>query len=186
MENLFQKKNLIWLAVILIIMAGLVYFFKGHTSTVKPKQLSPTRIVNRSSTGSVGFTLSPISTTKKVGDTLDIDVMLNSGSNNVSFVDLTLSFDKNILSLAGFTPSTILNTPILSDKSQNGSFRYVVGNNSNNKVTGQIKVGTAHFLAKNSGNVLVTLVPTEVTVRTNPPSDITVNSANATYIIKAN
>ncbi len=168
-----SKKILLIIVIILLLGVAFWYLVSTRQSTVRPK------------VAGVSYSLSPASATKQVGDNLDLSVTLNSGTNNVSFVDFTLNYDQSILEVSSFTTVSALNTVIVNQPdNKTGKFRFVAGNNSNNPVRGNINVGTVHFRVKGAGNAKVNLVSNEVTVRTNPPSDVNVSVASGTYLLK--
>ncbi len=151
------------------------------TGTVSP---SPTTTANK-----VSFQFNPPADSKQVGNSFDVGVGLNTGSNNVSFVDFTISYDKNLLNMDSFSPTTTLNTVVTNGPPNNdtGTFHFVAGNNSNNPVTGSnINLGIIHFKAKANGTAQVKLDSKELTVRNNgSPTDIAADGASGVYTIQA-
>ncbi len=135
--------------------------------------------------GAVSFALSPQAGAVEVGETLDVDVLLAAGSFDVAFVDFTVGFPPSALTLVEFTPSAALNTAIVNSppNNGNGTFRYVGGNSSPNRVTGAgVVLGTLHFTGGARGTAQVSLTPNEVTDRASL-SDLNATGAAASYVV---
>ncbi len=137
------------------------------------------------SSSAVSLSLSPASGTQPVGGSFDVSVSLNAGSNNISFVDITISFDKNLLSMDPFIASPAFNTIVVNGPvdSSAGTYRFTAGNNSTRVVTGNINMGTAHFQAKSVGTALIGVSAKEVTIGGANPVDIQTATGNGSYTI---
>jgi hypothetical protein len=113
---------------------------------------------------------------------------MNTSGLDVSFVDLNLVFNKDLLELQSFSPSPIFNTIVVNGpvNSSAGTFHFVAGNNSTSQVNGSnINIGMLHFRAKSIGSAGVTLAATEVTIRDTPPRDVQSVGGSGVYTIIA-
>lgn len=102
----------------------------------------------------ISFEVSPTQATKNVEDVLDVQLVLNAGSNNISAVDVTIGFDQNKLRLNSFDPNGSTGLQSIVNQSGNGSLHYIGAQAATGSVlTGRIILGTARFatLAQSSG-----------------------------------
>ena len=125
----------------------------------------PQETRTRASGGTTTLTINPPSSSKQIGDTIDLDVMVNPGSDLVSLVKFQLAFDSSKLALSPSNPFT-LNTaafpvkiegPIVNSESIGESVS--VGADPTKTVQTMTKVGTVHFTAIGGTNN----TPTSVT-----------------------
>lgn len=94
---------------------------------------------------------------KSIGDTVDVDVMVNPGSNLPSLVKLELAYDTDIFNLAA-TPFSVNQTafptkvegPIISGDKVLISVS--IGSDSTKAIQVPTKVGTLHLIAKTATN----------------------------------
>ena len=178
MKQFFSKYlSLIVIGVILVAIPLTVYL-ANQTQIFRP----------RAAGEAVTLNLSPSTATKQVGESFDVAVLINTQTNNVSFVDLNLTFNKDLLQMSSFTPSSVFNTIVTNGPANNtnGTFHYTAGNNTTSVVTGSsVNIGTIRFTGRAVGVAQVGLTGIEVTVRTTPPSDVAVVPATGTYTIIA-
>ncbi len=131
----------------------------------------------------VSLQLSPSSGNQTVGSSFDVGISLNSGGNNISFVDLNIVSDK-ILTIGSFTPSGTFKTLVVNGPPQGGTYRFVAGNSSTQVISGNINIGTIHFITNSTGTANASVTAKEVTVGGASPVDIQATSATGTYNIK--
>lgn len=183
MSFLFSGKLIIVFGLVAVLGVIGATLIAGQKATNKT---SDVRSSSLTSSQKVVLSLDPSSGTKSVGESFDAIVYLDSGSYDVSFVDLKLNFDKNVLALQSFTPSKTFNVTILNNppSSNQDSFRFVLGNNSKDKIQGKnINIGVLHFKGKSAGQAKLDLNSQEITVRTSPPADASAVSGKANYVI---
>ncbi len=145
-------------------------------------------IRSRASGEAATFTLIPQSDTKAVGDTFGIRLILNGGTNNITGLDITLTFNPAIADLT-FTPSAIFDQQLIN-KVISGSFRYAAVNTQRSTITGDaIDVGIISLKAKVAGQTPLTFLKAQVIAEkvagalpngTNLPGSYTVTLAPTT------
>ena len=133
-----------------------------------------------------GLVLSPLSATKAVNDTFDVNLLVNGGSEDVSSVDIQLTFNKDVLEIQQFTPSSSF-APIISNPYDNssGQVHIISVNPTNTPNTGQTTVGTIRFRAKALGVSPVNFGQSNITVASqNQLIDVPfANNSNGLYTV---
>ena len=105
-------KKLFLIGFIIILLVGIpttIYFLQKQQETRTRAQKSTNLTFSPNSTAS-----SPIQ--KKIGDSVPLDIMVNPGSNLVSFVKLEITYDQDKLATASagaFTPNTAVFPTVL-------------------------------------------------------------------------
>jgi len=173
MNSLFSKKLVIVLVIVVLASVVGVGLFMSKITSQKPIQ-QPELTLN----------LVPTNQTVQLNQSMEVVMSVDAGNFDVSFVDFTLAYDKDRLNLESFAPSANFNVPILTQLDNSGIFRVVLGNNSTNKLTGNVEVGTLHFKGISAGDGILNLSAKEVTVRTNPPSDIATKPTQTVLKVK--
>ena len=80
---------------------------------------------SRATAGTVSFSFSPPNGTYKVGDTINADVMMDTGGVSVGAIDLTIAFSpSNILQFISFTKSSTFSTVDMPVPPA-GTYRYI-------------------------------------------------------------
>lgn len=139
-----------------------------------------------SANSGVTLSLSPGSGNETNGTPFDVTVNLNAGTNDIVFVDVNINFDKNLLTMSSFTPSGNFDLPEINGPPDNtgGTFRLAMSRSSPNQLTGNINLGTAHFIGKATGTATVTVSSREITVGGANPVDIQVPAGSGSYKIQ--
>lgn len=160
MKNLLTKRNLLIAGILLVVAIGIpLTLLQGQ------KQQE----IRQHAAESTTLTFSPSSSSsspivKTVGNSFDLDVMVNPGSNSVSLVRYQISYDDPRLILNQTTPVTIntdafpavLEGPIISGGKISGTVS--IGSNYSKAITVPTKVLTIHFVA----NEVTGTTPTQV------------------------
>ena len=141
-------KKLFLIGFIFILLVGIpvtIYFLQKQQETRTRAQKSTNLTFAPESTAS-----SPIK--KKIGDSIPLDIMVNPGSNLVSFVKLEISYDQDKLATAAgaFTPNTaafptVLEGPIYTPGKI--AVTLSVGPDPTKAIQSVTKVGTITFTA---------------------------------------
>lgn len=127
-------------------------------------------IRQRAAGGAVSLILSPASLTKAVGESFDAQLTLNGSDNNVTSVDVTVSFGTDVLEAISFAPASTFNATFrrIIDN-QRGTIRYTAVSQPELGVTpvpitgSSIPLGTISFRAKAPGSSAVTFSDIEIT-----------------------
>lgn len=110
---------------------------------------------SRASGGSVSIILNPLSSQVTIGGNLNIQSTINGADNNVSAVDISFSYDTNLLGNPNFQPATTFTT-IVNDTATPGTIHFVGVNPTSNAITGaSINLGSLSFAAKAQGTAIV-------------------------------
>lgn len=138
-----------------------------------------------SSSSPVTLSLSPSSKLLAVGESFTSQLLMQTESNDVSGVDITLKFDRNILEIISFAPTSVFNTSLLNTPSnENGTLRYAAVNTSANPITGDgIELGTIAFRAIDSGTSTVSFERVQATGTGQSQALAMGVHINATYIV---
>ncbi|MBI2430616.1 MAG: hypothetical protein HYV39_01225 [Candidatus Levybacteria bacterium] len=139
------------LFVILVLPLILVY--------VKKQQ----EIRSRAAGEAVAFTLIPETDTKNIGESFDIRVVLNSQTNNITGIDIALSYNPTIADLS-FAPSAIFNQQLINRvSSESGSLRYAAVDTDITTITGDaIDIGIISLRTKAVGQTTLTFTKSQV------------------------
>lgn len=111
---------------------------------------------------SVSFELVPTTSQPVLGQSFTVDVYANTGANNVSGVDFTVTFPTNTLSLSEFKPSDTFGN-ILAKTVEEGKLRHAAGILGTTGVNGRVKVGTLIFEPKATGDAGVSFENVQIT-----------------------
>lgn len=194
-EKIKQFKLLIG-AVILVLFVAI------PITVIQVQKQQETR--SRASGEAISIGLKPSTGTVQIGQALKVEVRLNGGSNNISAVDITFSYDKDLLDVpirecappppeitnyqcgAGpLDPSSTFAT-VINDSGTLGVIRYVGVNPTGNTITGtEISLGFLNFIGKAQGNAEIGFSNIHVNasgVAGALPVD-TENTKNGTYTI---
>lgn len=107
---------------------------------------------------SITFNFSPATQNMTVGQTLNVDLMMNADTNDVSALHFKLKYDPTILEIAELAQSTSLQS--IQKPNAQGVFEAVMINPNATPVTGNgLKVFSFKFKALKSGTANVTLEP---------------------------
>lgn len=146
---------------------------------------------SRASGEAVAVILNPLTGTVPLGNALDVNVAVNAGQNNISAVDISFTYDANILekntgvlNVPIFTPSSSFTT-IINDENTPGTVHFVGVNPTSNTLTGSVNIGKLNFAAKTSGTATVGFSNIHINASGVPgalPVDTT-NTQNGSYTI---
>lgn len=143
-ELIKQHKPIVGALSILVLAAGLLFTL----NTLKHSQ------ENQSKAGGsdVALFFNPSSSQISANSTLDVDLMADSGTKNITGADVTISYTSNIMSVEGFTPSSALSTVIRKGNpaAANDAYQVVIVNTGDTTNTGTVKLGTFKFRVNSS------------------------------------
>jgi hypothetical protein len=99
--------------------------------------------------GTVNIRISPAATTVPVGNTFNIDLMVDAGSQSVDAVDAFLDFNPTYLQVIGITPDLTALPTLLANSFDNtlGRIAYSAGKLVGGPVTGTFRVASIQFQA---------------------------------------
>lgn len=116
------------------------------------------------SSGNASLSISPPTLTKNVGETFTASINLDAGSNNISGLDITITFNKDVLELTGFQKAPALTNQLINTISnQEGTLHYAATETTSVENTGVAKLGDLTFKTKGSGTSLVYFKNSQVT-----------------------
>lgn len=152
----FIKKYKVGLVIVLFLLVAAI-----PLTIFQLKKIQDTR--SRASGGQVAVLLTPLTKTVRTGDNLDVQVTLNGGDNDISAVDITFTYDSELLEPASqsgqvnpFAPITGGFLPITNTLTTPGTVHFVGVNPTSNPITGaNIPLGTFHFTAKAEGDATI-------------------------------
>ena len=137
-----------------------------------------------SETSGAALTLSPTTANIAPGATVTSDLGLAAGSNQISGVDITVTFDKNILEIISFTPTDVLNNQLINTiDNVAGTLRYSAVDTVTSPPTGSSTLGTITFKAKNAGNSTVNFQNIQITAINSTAALPTTGNVTATYTV---
>jgi len=141
----------------------------------------------RAAASPVNFLLVPPTATKQLNETFTVSVRLDTKTYNVSGVDMTLSFDKNILELQSFQPATSTLADVLVNQPNNttGTLRLLATKSTSNAATGVLDIGTLTFRGKALGTSSVLFQNPLVTASGQDQYIPTVGNTTGQYTIVA-
>ncbi len=149
-----KKGKVILGAMLLIVMAIIIPVTIGQLQKSQESR-------SRASGEAVSVIFDPLTKTVPPGNALDVNVTVNAGQNNVSAVDISFTYDANILekntgvlNVPIFTPSSSFTT-IINNENTPGTVHFVGVNPTSNTLTGSINIGKLNFAAKTSGTATV-------------------------------
>lgn len=110
-----------------------------------------TQITPPSATLSASLIFSPTTKSITPGATFDVELSFNAGANNITGLDITIRYNKDVLEMTSFQPSAMFNNQLINQvDNKEGTLRYSAVNTSQNN-TGNINIGTITFSAKKEG-----------------------------------
>lgn len=120
-------------------------------------------IRSRAAGEAIEFSFVPNTLTKQVGDNVDVQIVLDGKTNNVSAVDIIISFDTSLVDVTGFTPTAVFNTQLINKPdNQAGTVRYAAGNLTLTPIAGVTNLGTLSFKTKVPGIATISFQKTQV------------------------
>lgn len=154
------KRKIFYFVFVLSIVAGTILTLS---------QINKTQNTRSRAAGSTTISLVPATSSKQVGDTVDLDMMVNPGSNLITFVKFEIQFDPAHLQLASnpFTLNTTdfpmkLQGPIKTANTLGESVS--IGADPTKLIQKPTKIGTVHFTTIASTNSTPTnVIFTELT-----------------------
>src|SRR3989344_6152687 len=82
-------------------------------------------IRSRATGGSpISLILKPLTSSQQLGTQFDVELRINTNTNNVTALDITITYDASILTLVSFTPASTFST-ITNNSSTPGTLHYV-------------------------------------------------------------
>lgn len=144
---------------LVLLLLTLVFAIPFTISELRKQQ----EIRSRAEAEAVAFSFNPQTSSKQVGEDLDVAVSLNGKTNNITAVDVTIAFDTTLLEVTSFTPSGVFNTQFINQTDNTvGMLRYAAGNTTPTPITGIITLGTIRFKPKAQGIATVTVQKSQV------------------------
>lgn len=143
MKKYLNKKLLILITALFLILAVFI-----TVDQLKKQQETK----SRAGGGNTSLILSPATDTKPIGETFNVPLILKNTIPNISGIDFTLQFDKDILEL-NFEPSAIFNEQLINNlDSPTGVLHYAAVNTANNTNPGsEISLGNLLIRGKTNG-----------------------------------
>jgi len=123
----------------------------------------------------------PTSINTQVGQTFEVKVNVDAGSQEITSVDVYVIYDSNLLEIQSVNPGTFFNT-VSHDTSQSGKV-YIAGmvDDPATSKTGSGTLATLVFKAKTNGSTTLTF---DCTAGSTTDSNISKNDLNATDLIQ--
>lgn len=159
-------------------------------------------------TAATTLTFSQSSIQANIGDPINLDVMVDPGTNLVSFMDLVISYDSSVVTpgTTSFTPNTTAFPQVLDGPINNCTgtqctieIQLSIGSNPTNAIITKTKVGTINFTATANGNTPLTFnnltsvlslgtsdAPNENVLSSSTPASITVGTGGGNTPIPTN
>lgn len=110
---------------------------------------------SRAAGEAISVILNPLTQSVNVGSTLNVAVTINGAQNNISAVDITFSYDANLLGNPTFQPATTFTT-IINNAATPGTIHFVGVNPTSNAIIGSsINIGTISLNAKAAGTATI-------------------------------
>ena len=143
---------------------------------------------SRAAGSPISLILNPLTSSQQLDTQFDVALTMNTGTNNVTALDMTITYSSSILTLVSFTPastfSTIKNDS--SESSEGGILRYVGVNLTSSPITGPaVSIGSLKFQGETAGTASVVFANIQATAQGQSgllPID-TANTQNGSYII---
>jgi len=154
MFEIVKKYKILTIIVLMIIIAIplVASRFKPQPNQVNQPVSSDT------SAPTIKVSFTPLTSSVKIGEKLDVDIIVDAGQQNISAVDITISYGSNLLGMAAFSPSPAF-TPITLDTDTPGTIHYVGVNPTANVITGaSVNIGKLSFSAKKTGTAAVKFI----------------------------
>ncbi|HSW48492.1 MAG TPA: hypothetical protein VLG67_05430 [Candidatus Saccharimonadales bacterium] len=118
----------------------------------------PQNTKSHAASGSTTLVLTPATVSKQIGDAFDLDLMVNPGTNLVSFIKFQIAFDSTKVAFVATNPFTLnsaefpikVEGPVINAESIGESVS--VGADPTKVIQKTTKVGTLHFTALSNTN----------------------------------
>ncbi|TSC89451.1 MAG: autotransporter-associated beta strand repeat-containing protein [Microgenomates group bacterium Gr01-1014_5] len=122
-----------------------------------------------------------------VGESFDVTVEVDTSTNVLSGTELEINFDKEKLTLASFSPSTLLPVELAKAQINNtaGSATISLGAQPANPPQGKGTIATLKFEAKAAGNAAITFGPNTKAAGTSEATNVIIAKNPATISILA-
>jgi len=149
-------------------------------------QLSRQQETRSRATGSpISLNLNPLTSSQQLDTQFDVALTINTNTNNVSALDITITYNSKILTLVSFTPASTFST-ITNDSSTRGTLHYVGVNPTSSPITGgAVSIGSLKFQGVTAGTASVGFSNIQATAQGQSgllPID-TANTRNGSYVI---
>lgn len=136
--------------VVVIIVLPLTVLLSQQQQTIR--QRASELVSPPGGTAAASINIDPTEINQKIGETFTVPVMLHAKENNITGVDITIMFDKEVLELVGFEKSPVLTNQLINTvDNQAGTFHYAATETSSPQNTGDIKLGALNFKARSKG-----------------------------------
>lgn len=131
----------------------------------------------------ISLALSPATYSTTIGSTFNSQLSLTAGSNNITGVDVTLPYNKDVLEVTGFEPASTFNNQLVNTfNNQTGTLRYSAVN-TQSSANGTVNIGTITFRAKAEGTSAVTFDNIQITALDQTGSLPTSNNTTGSYTV---
>lgn len=134
MEPAQNNNSFFFISLLLVALVGsLLFIFKDKLFNLAGVQVSKTNLLSSSgpemhSSGNVNLTFSPQSLSLKVGETKDVDLMIDTGVEKVSIAELLLTLDSNVFEVTNLKPGVFMSDGSeLGKKIEAGQVSYSLG-----------------------------------------------------------
>lgn len=128
--------------IVLSVVSVAVYFLSQSTQDIR----------SRASLSGASLSLVPATKDIKSGDTFQLGVMMNTSTDTVSAVDLSLSYDPNSVQISKFNKGTPLPIILVPEKYSNGVATVTLGCQPTSPYKGTAVIGTYEVKILNSTN----------------------------------
>lgn len=165
MENTLENKSL-WNRFGLLIIAALVLGVLGIIATVFQVQKQQETRTRATEEGLLTLLFSPESVTIRVEQDLPVKLALDAKNYNITGIDVTFVFDRNVFEVARIEKAATFDTAIFEDiNNSEGKLRLAYVNISNKTITGGIDIGTIVLRGKAEGESNLRVVTAQVTAQ---------------------
>lgn len=162
---MFEKKKL------LLILAALIAVVSIPLTILQLQKQQELR--QRAAGNPVTLTVSPNTGNKAVGEEFDTQLFLSVADNDVTGFDFKLRFDRDLIEVVSFQPSTVIGvifTTPLASANQTGFLRHITSNNTPNPIvvdeaTRTVAVGTLRLKARAEGTATANFQDVKVTAK---------------------
>lgn len=141
----YTKRRNTLLLLLLVVAIPLTVFIAQQQQELRQRaQQEPTTPPSPS----VTLSLSSPTVSLTPNETYPTSLSINSGSNRITGVDITLTFDPTLLSITGFTPTPLFNNELIKTvDNTNGALRYSAVDTVGNTPSGTAVLGIITFKA---------------------------------------
>lgn len=131
----------------------------------------------------VSLVLSPSNQTVAPGSSFDAQLSLDAGGNQVTGIDTVIKYNKDVLEVTNFQPSTTFNSQLVNKiDNQAGTLRYAAVH-TQGASTGIVEMGTITFRAKAQGTSTVDFENVQVTALEQAGALPVGNNSTGTYAV---